>query len=127
MERRDFLKATSMAIGAAMLPGYLHADNRSKQPNLIFVFADQLRADALGYAGNAKAITPNIDRFASQSVQFANAVSVMPVCAAYRASLLTGKYPSSHGMVIYEVYMNPKHRTIGHVLKDAGYNLVYVG
>ena len=127
MERRDFLKATSMALGAAMLPSYLHADNRSKQPNLIFVFADQLRADALGYAGNAKAITPNIDRFASQSVQFANAVSVMPVCAAYRASLLTGKYPSSHGMVINEVNMNPNHRTIAHVLKDAGYNLGYVG
>lgn len=127
MERRDFLRATSMALGAAILPGWVGADNRSKQPNLIFVFADQLRADALGYAGNAKAITPNIDRFASQSVRFANAVSVMPVCAAYRASLLTGKYPSSHGMVVNELNMNPNHRTIAHVLKDAGYNLGYVG
>jgi len=98
-----------------------------KRPNLVFIFADQLRADVLGYAGDKKAITPNIDQFASQSVNFTNMVSAMPVCAAYRASLLTGKYPSSHGMVINEVNMNPNHRTIAHVLNDNGYNLGYVG
>lgn len=127
MQRRQFLRTTSAAIGAAMLPSWLAADSKSKPPNLIFIFADQLRADALGYTGNTKAITPNIDTFASQSVQFSNAVSVMPVCAAYRASLLTGKYPSGHGMVINEVNMNPNHTTIAHVLKEAGYNLGYVG
>ena len=116
-----------MAIGAAALPSCVRADNRSRKPNLVFVFADQLRADAFGYAGNAKAITPNIDSFASQSMRFDNAVSVMPVCAAYRASLLTGKYPSSHGMVINEVNMNPNHRTIAHVLSVAGYKLGYIG
>ena len=81
-------------------------------PNIIFVFADQLRADVLGYAGDRKAITPNLDRFAAQSVDLNNAVSVTPVCAAYRASLLTGKYTSSTGMVINEINMNPNHRTI---------------
>lgn len=127
MKRRDFLKATSMTIGATLLPKCLRADNRSRKPNLVFIFADQLRADAVGYAGNAKAITPHIDRFASQSMRFTNATSVMPVCAAYRASLFTGKYPSSHGMVINELNMNPNHRTVAHVLKDADYNLGYIG
>ena len=98
-----------------------------EKPNVIYIFADQLRADTLGYAGDAKAITPNIDKFARQSMRFTNAVSVMPVCAAYRASLITGKYPSSHGLVINEVNMNPNHRTIAHVLGDAGYDLGYVG
>ena len=104
----------------------LHSQNQ-KRPNLIFVFADQLRTDALGYSGNSKALTPNIDNFSEQAVNFTNAVSVSPVCAPYRASLFTGKYTSSTGMVINELNMNPNHRTIAHVLGDAGYNLGYVG
>lgn len=98
-----------------------------ERPNLIFVFADQLRADTLGYAGDAKARTPHLDAFAAESMRFTNAVTTMPVCAAYRSSLFTGKYPSSTGVVINEVNMNPNHRSIAHVLADAGYDLGYVG
>jgi len=127
MKRRDFLRTTSSSILAGMLPNLSCAINQSQKPNIVFIFADQLRADTLGCAGDKKAITPNIDRFALQSLNFNNAVSVMPVCAAYRASLLTGKYPSSHGMVINELNMNPNHRTIAHVLGESGYNLGYVG
>ena len=98
-----------------------------KLPNIIYVFADQLRADVLGYAGDEKAITPNIDRFASEAVDYTNCTTVSPVSTAHRASLLTGKYTSSTGMIINEINMNPNHRTIAHVLSDAGYNLGYVG
>ncbi|MDF2959751.1 MAG: hypothetical protein K0S39_1486 [Paenibacillus sp.] len=98
-----------------------------KQPNLVYVFADQLRADVLGYAGDDKAHTPHIDRFASQSMDFKNAVSVYPVCAPYRASLFSGKYPSSTGMVINEIRNMPDPDAIGHVLTDNGYQTGYVG
>lgn len=98
-----------------------------KQPNILYVFADQMRADALGYTGNAKAYTPNIDRFAKEALDFSNAVSSTPVSAAHRASLLTGKYQSSTGMVINELNMNLNHRFLGHCLGDAGYDLGYVG
>ena len=37
-----------------------------QKPNIVYIIADQLRWDALGYTGNAKAVTPNIDRFAAQ-------------------------------------------------------------
>ena len=104
----------------------LNAQNHER-PNLVFLFADQLRSDALGYSGNSKALTPNIDKFSRQAVRFINAVSVTPVCAPYRASLFTGKYTSSTGMVINELNMNPNHRTIAHVLGEAGYDLGYVG
>ena len=97
------------------------------RPNLIYVFADQLRADVLGYTGDSKAITPNIDHFSKQSVDFTNAISVTPVSAPYRSCLFTGKYTSSTGMVINEINMNPNHRTIAHVLGDAGYELGYIG
>lgn len=104
----------------------LHAQ-QSERPNLIYVFADQLRADVLGYAGDTRAITPNIDRFSQSAVDFTNAISVCPVSAPHRSSLFTGKYISSTGMVINEINMNPNHRTIAHVLGDAGYNLGCVG
>jgi len=62
----------------------------SRRPNLLYVLADQLRLRSCGYAGDARAMTPRVDRLASQSVSFVNAVSSTPVCAAYRASLFTG-------------------------------------
>ena len=97
------------------------------RPNLIYIFADQLRHDVFGFAGDAKAITPNFDRLAKESMRFTNAVSVTPVCAAYRASLFTGKYTSSTGMVINESCMNPNHDTIAYRLHDAGYTIGYLG
>lgn len=98
------------------------------QPNLIFIFADQLRYQSCGYAGDEKAQTPHIDHFASQSVNFVNAVSGHPMCAPYRASLFTGKYSSSTGMVINELRLNPEHHTcFGQVLTQRGYETYYIG
>lgn len=99
----------------------------TKHPNILYVFADQLRYDALGCNGNGKAQTPNIDRFARQSASFLNAVVNTPVCTAHRASFLTGKHTTSHGMVINELRMNPNQRCLGHMLTDAGYNTAYIG
>jgi arylsulfatase A-like enzyme len=47
----------------------------ARRPNLVFVFPDQLRYRSLGYAGDTLAITPSIDRFAKQGVNFSNAVA----------------------------------------------------
>lgn len=98
-----------------------------ERPNLVFVFADQLRQDVLGYSGDKKAITPNIDTFARESFNMSNAVSVSPVSAPMRSSLFTGKYISSTGMVINELNMNPNHKTWAHVLNENGYKCGYVG
>jgi len=97
------------------------------RPNLIYVFADQLRYCACGFAGDERARTPNIDRLASQGANFRQAVVATPVCAAYRASLLTGKYQSSSGIVTNEVRMSPEHECFGHVLTRAGYETAYIG
>jgi arylsulfatase A-like enzyme len=97
------------------------------RPNLVYVFADQLRHDACGYAGNKLAHTPAIDALAEESMDFRQAVASAPVCAPYRASLLTGKYTTSTGMVINELRINPNQRCIGHILTEADYDTCYIG
>lgn len=103
------------------------ADQNVAHPNLIYIFADQLRYQSTGYAGDSRAITPAIDKLATESTNFCNAVSGHPLCAPYRASLFTGKYSTSTGMVINELRMNPNHQCFGHVLTGSGYDTYYIG
>lgn len=98
-----------------------------KKPNIIFIFADQLRYQSCGFSGDKNAITPNLDKFASDGLNLRQAVSSMPVCSAYRASLFTGKYTSSTGMVINELRMNTNHKSIAQCLTNDGYNTGYIG
>lgn len=97
------------------------------KPNLIYIFADQLRWRSVGFNGDAKARTPNLDALRKESVNLCNAVSGHPVCAPYRASLFTGKYTTSTGMVINEIRLNPNHRCFAHVLNENGYDTSYIG
>ncbi len=132
INRRDFLKTAAAGTAGIALSSCLAGpagklDSKEQKPNLIYVFADQLGTNHCGYAGSKKARTTNIDRLASQGISFGNAVSTMPVCAAHRATLFTGKYPTTTGMVINELRMNTKHRCIGHVLTESGYQTGYIG
>lgn len=98
-----------------------------KKPNLIYIFADQLRFNSVGYNGDTNAETPNIDAFCKESTNLCQAVSGHPVCAPYRASLFTGKYTTSTGMVINEIRMNTNHHTFADVLNENGYETAYIG
>jgi arylsulfatase A-like enzyme len=124
---RPLLTASGIACSLIITPHYQVIAQNEKKPNIVFVFADQLRADRVGYAGDLRAHTPNLDKLAAQGVNFRNAVSVSPVSAPMRASLLTGKYSSSTGMVINELRINPDHRTIARVLDENGYSTAYIG
>ena len=100
---------------------------QSKRPNIVYLLADQLRYQSCGYAGDSKAQTPNIDQLSQQGMSFSNAVVSMPVCSAYRATLFTGKYTTSTGMVINEIRMNTNHQCLAHCLTEAGYQSGYIG
>jgi len=100
-----------------------------KKPNIVFVFGDQWRAQATGYGGdpNLHGKTPNLDKLAAESVNLFNAVSTCPVCTPYRASLLTGQYPLTHGLFLNDAPLKNEAITIAEVCKDAGYDTAYVG
>ncbi|MEZ4710280.1 MAG: sulfatase-like hydrolase/transferase [Caldilineaceae bacterium] len=72
--------------------------NHTTQPNVLFILSDDHGAWALGCAGNAEIETPNLDRLAASGMRFENFFCTSPVCSPARASLLTGKIPSQHGV-----------------------------
>jgi len=98
-----------------------------QKPNVVYVLTDQWRASAFSYAGNPDVQTPHIDKFAKEAVNFANAVSVAPVCTPYRAALLTGRYPTSTGMFLNDLYLPDEELCMAEIFKSAGYNTAYLG
>ena len=63
----------------------------SKKPNILLLFTDQQRHDALRCSGNAEIHTPNMDRLAASGVRFTNACTSTPICIAARMSLAFGQ------------------------------------
>ncbi len=98
-----------------------------KKPNVVFVFGDQWRQQATGYAGNPDVKTPNLDALAKDSINFTHALSGCPVCCPYRASLLTGQRPLTHGVFVNDVYLQPRSTSIAEAFAGAGYDTAYVG
>ncbi|WP_257346729.1 sulfatase-like hydrolase/transferase [Pseudalkalibacillus decolorationis] len=68
------------------------------KPNIIFIMTDDQGPWALGCSGNKEIKTPNLDRLAEQGARLENFFCTSPVCAPARASVLTGKIPSQHGV-----------------------------
>ncbi len=98
-----------------------------EKPNVIYILTDQWRSTAFGYAGNPTVKTPNIDRFSEEAVNFQNAVSVCPVCTPHRAALLTGRFPTSTGMFMNDLYLPEKELCMAEIFKLAGYKTAYYG
>jgi len=99
------------------------------KPNIIFILTDDQRWDALGFAGNALIQTPEMDRLATQGTYFENAFVTTPICAASRASLLTGLYERTHGYSfgqgdIRQPYMDQSYPV---QLREAGYHTGFFG
>ena len=68
-------------------------------PNILFILADDLGCWSLGCTGNADAVTPCLDRMARQGALLENFFCASPVCSPARATLLTGRMPSCHGVL----------------------------
>ena len=133
--RRDFLGQAGTVSAGLLLTGYGRVAEGSssprpaggKKPNILFVFADQLRYSALGSSGNKVVRTPNFDRLASEGLVFDNAFANHPLCSPYRANLLTGKYGFANGVPDNEYVLWDNQVTLAQALKAAGYHTGYVG
>jgi arylsulfatase A-like enzyme len=97
------------------------------KPNIVYLLADQWRGSATGYAGDPVVKTPNLDRLAKEALNFRNAVSVCPVCTPYRASLMTGRYPTSTGMFLNDAHLPDEEVCFAEAIRPAGYTTGYIG
>lgn len=106
-----------------------------KTPNIIMVLPDQLQHDALHFRGKMPSITPNLDKFAAESVVMENCMSNHPLCSPFRGMMFTGRYGIHTGVVgncrtgsrEYGCYLKQSERCITDVLRDNGYDVGYIG
>ena len=99
----------------------------AKRPNFLFLITDQQRADWLGCYGHPVIKTPNIDAIAEKGSRFDNFHVASPVCMPNRASLLTGRYPSLHGLRYNGCRLPLSANTFVDQLAENGYHTAAIG
>lgn len=97
------------------------------QPNILYIFADQMRASAMGCMHDEPVQTPNLDRLAAEGMLFTHAFANTPVCTPSRASLLTGKHALSARCIVNDLRLPEDEISIADVLRPHGYRCGYVG
>jgi iduronate 2-sulfatase len=101
---------------------------QERRPNVLFIIADDLNARIAPYGGQA--ITPNLDRLASQGVTFDRAYAQFPWCGPSRASFLTGTRPNTNGVMDLTTSIRanlPDIVTLPQYFRQAGYHTARVG
>ena len=99
----------------------------SKQPNYILFITDQQRFDYLGCYGHPVLKTPNIDAIASEGVTYDRFYVSSPVCMPNRASLMSCRMPSSHGVRSLGIPLAHENVTFVEMLLAAGYETALIG
>jgi arylsulfatase len=131
--RREFLKSVAAAGAGVLAPGLMRygqgnpTDN--PKPNIVLIFPDEWRWDAIGALGLAPAQTPNLDRITKNGVVFSNCFTCGPLCMPARASLMTGEYVHEHGQWNNKSHArkptSPSH--VRRMRDEAGYYTALIG
>lgn len=106
-----------------------------EKPNILYIFCDQFRRQAIGYMKEDPVVTPNLDRFAGEAVVFKEAVSTYPVCSPYRGILFTGMYPHENHIftnctsqsAAEGCYLHDDQVCLSDLLAAGGYEMGYIG
>ena len=133
ISRRSFLRAAGAGLAASSPLTTLAGRSATRtaagdrKPNIVFVFADQMRSGVLGCYGGKQVPTPHFDRLAAGGAVFHNAISIWPVCSPFRAMLMTGLYPMHNHVVSNDTQLRNDVPTIARVCKSNGYATGYIG
>jgi len=99
----------------------------TKRPNFLFIMTDQHRADHLGCYGNPIVRTPSIDSLARRGARFDRFYVANPICMPNRASIMTGRMPSIHGVRHNGISLSHDDATFVELLREAGYATALIG
>jgi len=140
INRRDFLKVSSLGMASFILPGCMGAsglpaeDTLAKKPNIIFIMADDMGYGDLGcYNKNSKIPTPNMDALAADGIRFTDAHSPSAVCTPTRYGVLTGRYcwrsRLKRGVLngYSPALIDTQRMTVASLLKEQGYATACIG
>lgn len=105
------------------------AEREAARPNIVFILVDDLRWDDIAVAGHPFVETPHIDRVAREGARFLNAFAATPLCSPSRASILTGQYVRTNGIIDNTARDSASHRlpTFAIPLEAAGYRTAFIG
>ena len=123
-----------MAVGLTFGKTYAQANAKSK-PNIIFIYTDDQRYDALGLVQKEQGLkarfpwfkTPNLDRLGNEGVRFRNAFVVNSLCSPSRSVLLTGKYNHLNGIANNHTNLKDTLETYPVLLRKVGYKTAFLG
>jgi arylsulfatase A-like enzyme len=99
----------------------------TQRPNVLLIVTDQQRADHLGCAGHPLLRTPHIDALARQGVRASRFHAASTTCMSNRATLMTGRLPSLHGVVHNGINLSRDHTTFVELLQAGGYATALIG
>jgi len=98
-----------------------------KRPNILILYTDQQRWDALGANGNDEILTPNLDALAARGTNFSRHFVQNPVCMPSRVSMLSSQYPSTLRITHMGVPVPEDLTTLPRLLKQYGYRTANIG
>ncbi len=129
ISRRDFLRTITAAAAVSAYPQILNCDEATNRPNILFLLIDDQRNDTLGCAGHPIIKTPVIDSLAADGVRFSNAFVTTSICAASRASILTGLYERTHGYTFGKPPLSAAHMSKSYpaLMRKVGYRTGFIG
>ncbi len=118
-----------MAVIAILFAASISNAFANERPNIIFLLSDDHRADVLGCAGHPIVKTPSIDRLAAEGMRFSNAFVTTSICAASRATILTGLVERTHGYTFGMPPISKAHISDSYPaqLRAAGYHTGFIG
>lgn len=127
MNRRDFVKVTAGATVGSKLDLMAQSKVKKRQPNVLFVFGDQHRAQSLPGEPYSQAIAPTFEAFRRQNLSMDCCLSNYPLCSPYRGILLSGKWPSQSGIMYNNVTLSMESGSLAQTFQKSGYHTGYIG
>lgn len=135
MSRRDFGRTLGLgALGAAAAPfAARSAEGRPARPNILFIIADNLGKEGVGFYGSTRVATPHIGGLARDGVVFDRCYIGTPLCCPARTGMMTGRFPQCVGLGSQPSPSNLEQGipddevTLGEALRAAGYRTAVFG